>query len=130
MPSGDRTGPEGYGPRSGRSLGYCSGYDSPGYIKGVPRGGRGCGRGFGRGPGKGFGRGYGRGFGWGRGREYYPYPDDRYYPNQYPREPYPNLSKEDEKHYLQDLVKSLENELKSIKNRLEKLGNKTDEETP
>jgi hypothetical protein len=31
---------------------------------------------------------------------------------------------------LQDLVKSLENELKSIKSRLEELGKKKEEETP
>jgi hypothetical protein len=31
---------------------------------------------------------------------------------------------------LQDLVKSLENELKSIKNRLEELGKKNNEEAP
>ncbi|MCF7946089.1 MAG: DUF5320 domain-containing protein, partial [Spirochaetia bacterium] len=27
MPRGDRTGPDGMGPRTGRALGYCSGYD-------------------------------------------------------------------------------------------------------
>jgi len=26
MPSGDRTGPAGQGPRTGRGLGYCNGY--------------------------------------------------------------------------------------------------------
>jgi hypothetical protein len=30
MPGGDRTGPEGTGPRSGRGMGYCSGHDWPG----------------------------------------------------------------------------------------------------
>jgi hypothetical protein len=43
MPLGDRTGPMGQGPRTGRALGFCSGYDSPGYTKGV---GGGMGRGF------------------------------------------------------------------------------------
>ena len=116
MPSGDKTGPEGLGPRTGRALGYCSGYDSPGYMKGIPRGGRG------------YGRGYGRGFS--RGRRYYPYLDEPYYQNRYPvypTEPYSEMNKEDEKHYLENLVKNLENELKQIKNRLQELRKKNNE---
>ncbi|HHY81012.1 MAG TPA: DUF5320 domain-containing protein, partial [Thermoanaerobacter sp.] len=30
MPRGDGTGPMGLGPRTGRGLGYCSGYNVPG----------------------------------------------------------------------------------------------------
>ncbi|HKL24333.1 MAG TPA: DUF5320 domain-containing protein [Candidatus Nanoarchaeia archaeon] len=52
MPRGDKTGPEGKGPRTGRQMGYCSGNDSPGYTVS----GRGLGRGFGRGFEKGFRR--------------------------------------------------------------------------
>ncbi|MFO7370953.1 MAG: DUF5320 domain-containing protein, partial [Bacteroidales bacterium] len=61
------TGPVGQGPRTGRSLGLCSGYDSPGFTKGF---GMGMGRGFGsgRGSGRGFGRGFGQGQGFARGR--------------------------------------------------------------
>ena len=33
MPMGDRTGPAGRGPMTGRGLGYCSGSDTPGYTK-------------------------------------------------------------------------------------------------
>ncbi len=33
MPWGDGTGPDGFGPRSGRGLGFCNGYNSPGYFK-------------------------------------------------------------------------------------------------
>jgi len=62
MPGGDRTGPGGLGPRTGRGLGYCAGYDTPGYTKGP---GMGLGRGWGRGWGRGRGRGYGRGWGYG-----------------------------------------------------------------
>jgi hypothetical protein len=57
MPKGDRTGPEGQGPKTGRKLGHCSGSDEP---ESVP--GRGEGRGTGRGrrmngePGSGQGR--------------------------------------------------------------------------
>jgi hypothetical protein len=49
MPQGDRTGPLGQGPMTGRGLGYC---------------GRGFGfrNGFGRGFRNGFGRGFGNGF--------------------------------------------------------------------
>ncbi len=70
MPRGDGTGPGGMGPMTGRRLGFCAGYDSPGYTKGVPRGGGGFGAGRGRGFGRGFRGGYGRGFGQGFG--YYP----------------------------------------------------------
>lgn len=49
MPRGDRTGPMGMGPMTGRAAGYCAGYAAPGYMSPVP------------------GRGYGRGGGWGRG---------------------------------------------------------------
>ncbi|MCF7709262.1 MAG: DUF5320 domain-containing protein, partial [Verrucomicrobia bacterium] len=32
MPGGDRTGPMGAGPRSGRAAGYCAGFGAPGYM--------------------------------------------------------------------------------------------------
>lgn len=32
MPRGDRTGPLGLGPRTGRSMGYCSGFRVPGFT--------------------------------------------------------------------------------------------------
>ncbi len=79
MPSGDRTGPVGAGPRTGRTAGYCAGYGMPGFMNpgyGWERG-YGFGRGYGRGRGMGFGRGGGRGWrhryyatgvpGWARG---------------------------------------------------------------
>ena len=56
MPRGDRTGPAGFGPMSGRAAGYCAGFPVPGYMNPQP--------GF---RGAGFGRGRGRGRGWGRG---------------------------------------------------------------
>ena len=65
MPGGDRTGPDGRGRLTGRGLGYCAGYESPGFMRGPPMGippeetdptywpigfrGRGFGRGRGRG---------------------------------------------------------------------------------
>jgi hypothetical protein len=62
MPTGDRTGPMGQGSRTGKALGFCSGYDTPGNAKGF---GGGIGRGFvsGRGMGCGMGRGMRRGKG-------------------------------------------------------------------
>lgn len=59
MPGGDRTGPWGAGPRTGRAAGYCSGAGTPGYANPGP--GRGFGMGFGS------GRGWARGGGWGFG---------------------------------------------------------------
>jgi len=58
MPRGDRTGPLGRGPASGRGMGYCSGYANPGYLSNT------LGRCFGWARGmRGFG-GRGRGMGW------------------------------------------------------------------
>ena len=36
MPGGDRKGPAGGGPRTGRGLGYCSDNDQPGYATNQP----------------------------------------------------------------------------------------------
>ena len=52
MPRGDRTGPMGVGPMTGRRAGFCAGYAVPGYANAAPgvRGGVGYGLGgFGRG---------------------------------------------------------------------------------
>jgi len=54
MPAGDRTGPGGMGPRTGRGVGYCAGYGAPGYASPIP------GHGF----AMGWGGGWGRGRGW------------------------------------------------------------------
>lgn len=52
MPGGDRTGPLGLGPMTGRAAGYCAGLSVPGYANPL------CGRGFwGGGRGRGGGRG-------------------------------------------------------------------------
>lgn len=53
MPGGDKTGPRGMGPMTGRAAGYCTGAGAPGYAN--PGGGRGFGMGMGR--GRGMGRG-------------------------------------------------------------------------
>ena len=59
MPRGDRTGPQGMGPRTGRAAGYCAGYDVSGYDNPVPGPGYGRGMAWGRG-----GRGRGWGYAW------------------------------------------------------------------
>jgi len=55
MPGGDRTGPAGMGPMTGRAAGLCAGYPMPGYMSPIPGGGR----------------GFGRRGGWGRRNWYY-----------------------------------------------------------
>jgi len=70
MPGGDRTGPAGQGPQTGRQLGRCvpgeaSRQDDEvvGRGQGLGRGPCGGGRGRGRGRGQGRGQGQGRSFG-------------------------------------------------------------------
>lgn len=60
MPRGDRTGPAGMGSMTGRRMGFCAGYNAPGFMT-PGYCGAGCGRGYGR--GMGYGRGAGRGIG-------------------------------------------------------------------
>lgn len=57
MPRGDRTGPMGAGPMTGRAAGVCAGFAASGIANSGQ--GRGCGMGFRRGGG---GRGLGRGW--------------------------------------------------------------------
>jgi len=47
MPGGDRTGPVGMGPMTGRAAGFCAGFPVPGNA--TPGGGRGMGMGRARG---------------------------------------------------------------------------------
>jgi len=72
MPRGDRRGPNGMGPMTGRAAGFCSGSNTPGFANTGAVGGYGQGMGAGRGFGGGFhgaanGAGYGRGMGRGIG---------------------------------------------------------------
>ena len=104
MPRGDGTGPIGRGPMTGRGAGFCAGYTGPGYAN----------PGFGRGLGRGWGRGYGRGY-WGRGRGFWW--------RGYNPEPYyqPAPTKEEEKKYLENMVKGLEEEIKDIRERIREI---------
>lgn len=109
MPGGDRTGPMGQGPLSGRGLGACGGYQSPGYFR--PRLGRGFRRGMGRGFGRGFGRG--QGYGWGYMPQVYGPPADPYYTQPFSQEEeHQALSQEAD--YLKEQIKQIESRLKEL----------------
>lgn len=106
MPFGDRTGPEGRGPLTGRGMGLCAGYDAPGYAN--------TGFGFRRGMGRGFfsrGRGFGRGF---RARWFWRLPIRSTAPIR-------SLSKEEEKKLLEDELREIELEKQEIEKRLKEL---------
>ena len=122
MPRGDRKGPWGAGPMTGRAAGYCAGYSVPGYTN--PIGG------YGRGGGRGYGRGWGRGFG--RGRYVYPPPavGQPVYPQAYPPVAQPQ-SPEQEVAALENYQKQLkaekadlEQEMGGVKARIEELKEK------
>lgn len=120
MPWGDGTGPWGMGPRTGWGLGYCNGYDRPGYANPLNRGGgRGFGYGFGRGWGRGWGRGFGRGWRFRARFVGYGY----YVPYAYP--PYTSYTNaydsNTEKEYLKNYLKDIESEQEYIKKRLDEL---------
>lgn len=124
MPTGDRTGPSGMGSGTGRAMGYCYGFDSPGYTKGPGRGmGRGGRSGLGRGlgfmavRGQGFMAGRGQGFMTGRGRGFY---GQEFTPG-YPAE-MPAMSKDDEIRMLKSQIDHLITTQKNIEKRLGELG--------
>lgn len=97
MPRGDKTGPDGMGPRTGRGMGFCNGYDEPGYTN--PRRGRG------------FGRGLRRGFGGFFRRRLY----------SQPVEQDEKTMLEQEAKVIEEEKKALEEDLENVKKRLEKL---------
>lgn len=106
MPRGDRTGPMGMGPMTGRRAGYCSGFAAPGYENSV-----------------GFGGGYGCGFGRGRGsrRMFAATGVPGWARNGFPGYAGTNVDAFDEKAYLSDQAEVLENQLQQIKKRLSSL---------
>ena len=108
MPGGDRRGPSGYGPMTGRGMGFCSGYDRPGFANNYP------GRGMGRRcfTGQGFGGG-GRGF---RNRFFQTAP----YGNWDYRGNY-ELTPEREMDMLRNEARAIEGELDNIQSRISEL---------
>ena len=110
MPFGDRTGPIGQGPMTGRGAGYCAGYDVPGYAN---PGGFGFGRGRGR--GRGFSRmHYGRALAPRWGWNAAPYA---------PAAP----SKEEELDMLKGQADALKRSLEDIERRMQELETKASE---
>lgn len=101
MPRGNRSGPEGWGPRTGRGLGYCSGFGAPGYVNPAPPRGGG---GWSHGP-------------WGCGRGYAPGPYAAPAAYAYP----PPYSREQERDTLQGEIEGLERRLEAVRQRLEEL---------
>jgi hypothetical protein len=122
MPSGDRTGPRGLGSRTGRGLGYCAGYDMPGYTKGP---GMGLGRNWGRGGGVGYSRGfgYGRGRGWGYRAPIYTPVYNPYFTGIIPTATPENElnALKQEKEYLESQLNGMNNAIADISKRIEEL---------
>ena len=113
MPGGDRTGPGGMGPMTGRGAGYCAGYPAPRYMNSVGgRSGFGYGRGFGRGRGRGFGRG--QGFRWAVS----PYAYGVSYGNPYVG---PAISAQDEARALKEQAQAMQDEIGAINQRIKEL---------
>jgi len=125
MPRGDGTGPGGQGSRTGKGLGYCAGYDTPGYTKGP-------GMGFARGLGRGRGVTYGRGLAWRRGgagfRGNWGIRPPIYEPRVFAPPLYePVMTPEDQLTMLKQEKQYLESEVKSIANALEEISKKINE---
>ena len=120
MPGGDRTGPLGQGPITGRGAGYCRGYGMAGSANLGRSGGWGAGRGAGFGRG-GYGRGWRNrflatgvpGWAWNRGGVG---------ATQSFRDP----SRGQERRYLEEQAEALKSELAEIDRRLAEL--RTDKE--
>jgi len=109
MPRGDRTGPAGMGPMTGRAAGYCAGYATPGFTN--PFGGR-----MGRGMGWGGGFGRGRG-GWGR----WAMPTAAPYAPSYAGMPYVAPTPAQEMDMLRNQAKAMSDELNAIQQRISEL---------
>ncbi len=104
MPGRDRTGPSGFGPMTGRRMGFCVGNDDLYYSNrglGYQRGNRG---------GFGYGRGYGLGYRYGYGNMNI--------------ENNPSVS---DKTIIENDIRILKDQLSSLEEQLKKTGEKKDE---
>lgn len=131
MPGGDRTGPGGMGPMTGRAAGYCAGYPEPGYAGFAFGGGFGPGRGGGRGRRNWF---YATGLtGWQRSTYGYPhyggtvpYGSPAYMGAVSYNAPYGQAAtKQQELDALKGQAEYLEDSLEGIKARMEELEKET-----
>jgi len=114
MPGGDRTGPLGQGPMTGRRAGFCTGNNAPGYNNGPPMG---------------LGRGFGRGRGFRNRRFWNNYPEPTQYPAQ-ERPIEPSYSLEQQKQQLEQSLQNLEEEIRQIKQRLTDITKQQHEQNP
>ena len=103
MPRGDRTGPSGEGPKTGRGMGYCTGNKHPGFMTMHPDWSAGFGRRF-RG-----GYGFRGGFGFRHG-----------YGNYYPG----NMAGISEKTLIENEIRILKDQLSVLEDRLSKTDEK------
>lgn len=108
MPRGDRTGPVGMGPKTGRGMGFCAGNEEPGYVN--PS------YGFGRMERRGGGRGRAWAPGMGRGRRFRNFPVD---PPGWGSAPV--MSQEDEISWLDAQARGLKESLAQLEKRLDTL---------
>jgi len=101
MPQGDGTGPNGQGPMTGRGMGYCAGFNSPGFMN------------------SGF-RGFRRRAGMGRGRRFWRAAQVAAPIVQTPfiQQPIPET---EEKEILKEELADLKQEIKEIEKRLKEL---------
>lgn len=104
MPGGDRTGPLGMGPMTGRALGNCTGHANRGRMNYAPER---CYGGWGRG-GRWGGRGRDRGFGWFTPAPYAYFATD---------ETHRITRLEEQARYLEDSLKAIRKEITEVKSR-------------
>ena len=117
MPRGDRTGPAGMGPMTGRGSGFCAGYSVPGFVNLA----------WGRGGGGGWGRGGRGGGGWRHRHGYYAtgladwqraWIADPAYAPLFPAPFGPMVTKEQEVAALKNQAQYLEQALENLRGRI------------
>jgi len=122
MPRGDKTGPDGAAPMTGRAAGYCAGYSVPGYLNSI------CG--YGRGFGRGWRRGFGRIFVYPPPAAVQPVYPAAYMPVAQPQTPEQEIvALENYQKSLEEEKKELDQEMGGVKARIEELKSKTEKQS-
>ena len=122
MPRGDKTGPDGAAPMTGRAAGYCAGYSVPGYLNSI------CG--YGRGFGRGWRRGFGRIFVHLPPATVQPVYPAAYMPVAQPQTPEQEIvALENYQKSLEEEKKELDQEMGGVKARIEELKLKTEKQS-
>ena len=113
MARGDRTGPNGQGPKTGRGLGFCAGNDRPGFMEsGIGFRGGGRFRSFNR------NTDFGRGMGRGRGFAFCAANIQAQMPQEQAEK---GMTEEQEKEMLKQELEALKQEQKEIEKRIKEL---------